>query len=274
MNLIDIAVLSERRRDMLLLIEEKPRSFEEIKDLLDLSSASIRIHLKKLVNSRLLVEEKGKYEISEMAAPMIKNLKELLSSLTFFEKNIDYWTSHSLVPIPTFLRKRLGELGNLEFIERDNAHMFEIPGIILENIRKSKEVFIFFSCLHPGISNIYTELSERELEISLCVTGPIIERLFRDSPIETRKLLEVENSKLFYCPRIVNLPVLVVTDRFMAIELFRNGGSLSNQVIVNSDKEALKWGKELYNYFEGCSESLTLKLEHRNSLSYKQVNSA
>jgi len=264
MNLIDIAVLSERRRDILLLIEEKPRSFEEIRALLGLSSPSVGIHLKKLVNSRFLVEEKGKYELSEIAVPIIKNLKELLDSLAFFDKNMDYWTSHSLVPIPAFLRKRLGELGNLEFIERDNAHMFEVPEIILENIRKSKEVFIFFSCLHPEISTIYPELSEREFEISLCVTGSIIEKLLRDNPIETTKLLEVDNSKLFFCHRAVNLPLLVVTDRFMTIELFRTDGGLSNQIIVNSDKEALKWGKELYNYFLEYSESLTSKLEHQN----------
>ena len=40
MNLLDVAVLSERRRDMLLLIEKKPGSLEEIEGSLDISSAS------------------------------------------------------------------------------------------------------------------------------------------------------------------------------------------------------------------------------------------
>jgi len=273
MNLIDVAVLSEKRRDMLLLIEKEPRSLEEIESLLDIGSASIKHHIKKLVNSRLLVEEKGKYELSEMATPVIKNLKELLDSLTFFEKNMDYWTSHDLTPIPNFLMKRLGELGRLEFIERDNAYMFEIPGIILEKIRESKEVFTFFSCLHPEVPYIYPELAEKGLKLSLCVTEPITERLFRDSPDETKRLLKAENSKLFYCRKDVNLPILVVTDRFMTIELFRNNGRLSNQLIICSGKGALHWGKELYMYYEEASEPVTLKLEHEDSLSYEQSSS-
>ena len=46
MNFIDLAILSEKRRDILLLIEKKPGSFEEIENLLDISSASLRFHIK------------------------------------------------------------------------------------------------------------------------------------------------------------------------------------------------------------------------------------
>ena len=37
MNFIDLAILSEKRRDILLLIEKKPGSFEEIENLLRVS---------------------------------------------------------------------------------------------------------------------------------------------------------------------------------------------------------------------------------------------
>lgn len=143
MNLLEVAVLSERRRDMLLLIEKKPRSLEELEGSLDISSASIKHHIKKLVISRLLVVESGKYELSEMAVPIIRNLEELLDLLTFFEKNMDYWKIHDLTPIPDFLKKRLGELGRFEFVERDSVYMFEIPGIILKSLRESKDIFTF-----------------------------------------------------------------------------------------------------------------------------------
>ncbi|MFZ2497433.1 MAG: helix-turn-helix transcriptional regulator [Methanosarcina sp.] len=260
MNLLEVAVLSERRRDMLLLIEKKPRSLEELEGSLDISSASIKHHIKKLVISRLLVVESGKYELSEMAVPIIRNLEELLDLLTFFEKNMDYWKIHDLTPIPDFLKKRLGELGRFEFVERDSVYMFEIPGIILKSLRESKDIFTFFSCLYPEVPYVYPELAEKGLNLSLCVTEQITERLFRDSPNETKRFLEAENSKLFYCCKNVNLPLLVVTDRFMAIELFLNGGRLSNQLIICSDKRALNWGKELYRYFEELSKPLILKL--------------
>lgn len=163
MNMINLAVFSKKRRSLLLLIEKEPRSLEDMENLLDIGSASIKFHITKLVNSGLLIKEKGKYEVSGMAVPVIKNLKELFESLTFYEKNLDYWPSNDFTFIPNFLRKTIEELGELELIERNIAYLFEIPKIIQEKFRESKDVFIFFSCLHSEVSNLYPELAERGL---------------------------------------------------------------------------------------------------------------
>lgn len=267
MNMIDLAVFSEKRRNLLLLIEKEPRSLADIENLLDISSASIKYHITKLVNSGLLIKEKGKYELSDMAVPLIKNLKELLDSLTFYEKNLDYWTNNDLTSIPDFLRKRIEELGELELVERNVAYLFEIPEIIHKKLKESKDVSIFFSCLHPEVPNLYPELAERGLKLSLCATEQAVERLYISNYGETNRLIEAENSKLFvYCGN-VNLPVLIVTDRFMAMELFRNDKRLSNQLIICSGKEALHWGKELYEYYEKASNPIASKLELLDLLS-------
>ncbi|HWQ49207.1 MAG TPA: transcriptional regulator FilR1 domain-containing protein [Methanosarcina sp.] len=81
------------------------------------------------------------------------------------------------------------------------------------------------------------------LKLYSCATEPAIERLLIINYGETNRLIEVENSKLFVYCRNVNLPVLIVTDRFMAMEFFRNDKRLSNQLIMCSGKEALHWGK-------------------------------
>src|SRR5512133_3972258 len=102
MNLIDLGVISEKRRDILLLIQKKHGSFEEISGLLDISPISLRIQIKKLLDSGLLEKKRGVYKLSDMAVPIVENLKELMDLLAFFEKNIDYWKNHDLNPIPDF----------------------------------------------------------------------------------------------------------------------------------------------------------------------------
>lgn len=274
MNLIDTAVLSKKRREILLLIREKQRSFEEIESLLDTNSISIKIHLKKLVNSGLLVEEKGKYELSEMAIPITDNLKELLGSLVFFERDRDYWISQDLTPIPNFLKKRFEELGRFELIEHYKEDSFEIPEKILENARKSKEICIFFSFPCQEFSYFYSEISEGNSKLSLCFTEAITERLFIDNFSKTKKTLNNENSKLFYCRRNANLPILVVTDKFMAIEFFRNDGKLSNQILISSDKKAINWGKDLYRHLEENLKTAGFELEYKDFLNHVKTNSA
>lgn len=116
MNLIDLGVLSEKRRDILLLIQKKQGNFEEISGLLDISPISLRIQIKKLLDSGLLENERGEYKLSDMAVPIVENLKELMDLLAFFEKNIDYWKNHDLNPIPDFLLRRLEELDRFELV--------------------------------------------------------------------------------------------------------------------------------------------------------------
>jgi len=256
MNLIDLAALSEKRRNILLLIEKKPGSFEEIESSLDISSGSLRFHLKKLLDSRLLEEEKGEYKLSGMAMPIIGNMKGLLDSLAFFEENMEYWKQHDLTPVPDFLLRRLEELGRFELIKSNAKYFFEIPQAILDNLRASEEILAFCSCLQPEIPLLYSDFAKKGLKLSLCVTEPIAERLFNAFPAEAKKILEAENTELFVCSRDVNLPVFVVTDRFMAMGLFLHSGNQSTQFITSSETGALSWGRELYRHYMEISKHI------------------
>lgn len=256
MNLIDMGVLSEKRRDILLLIQKKQGSFEEIAGLLDISPISLRIQIKKLLDSGLLDEERGEYKLSDMAVPIVENMKELMDVVAFFEKNIDYWKNHDLNPIPDFLLRRLEELDRFELVEPYETQVFKIPQEVMGNLRTSEETFAFFSCMRPEVPSLYSEFARKGLKLSLCVTEPIAERLLKDWPVEMQTLLRAENTKIFVCSRDVNLPVFVVTERFMAIELSQNNGRPGGQLITCTGDRALYWGRELYKYYEGASEPL------------------
>lgn len=126
----------------------------------------------------------------------------------------------------------------------------------MENLRESKVIFAFFSCSNPEISSLYSKFAGKGLKFSLCVTDSIAERLLKDCPIETQIMLGAENTKISVCSRDVNLPVFVVTDRFMAIGLSQNNGRSGSQLITCTEDRALYWGRELYKYYEGASEPL------------------
>ncbi|AKB36244.1 hypothetical protein MSSAC_1654 [Methanosarcina siciliae C2J] len=258
MNLIDLVALSEKRRDILLFIEKKQGSFEEIESSLDISSGSLRYHLKKLLDFGLLEEENGEYRLSEIAMPIIWNIKGLLDSLAFFEENIEYWNQHDLTSVPDFLLRRLEDLGRSELIKSNAEYLFEIPPEILENLRASEEISVFCSCLHPEIPLIYSEFTEKGLKFSLCVTEPVAERLFNQFPVETKKFQEAKNTELFVCSEDINLPIFVVTDRFIAMEFFLLSGKRSKQFITFSETGALNWGRELHLHYTEISKKMEI----------------
>lgn len=255
-SLTDLTILCETKRNLLLLLKDQPGDLEEIKDMLSLSTASALAHVRKLEKTGLLVEDKGTFRLSDMAALLVEKLEELIDFLDFYEQNMDYWKNHDLNAIPSSLLNKINDLGSCELIEPDAAYMFEIPQVFLEHIRNSKKVLAFFSYFHPHTPSLYAHLVERDVDLSLCMTENIFERYSSDFPEEINRILAARNSRLFVCHENSTLPEVVATDRFMAIRLLEHDGRLRNRLMMSYDAEALQWGRELYNHFENMSEEV------------------
>lgn len=255
-SLADLVICSEKKRNLLLLLKDRPCRIEEIKSLLFLSSTSALSHARALKNAGLLVEEKGVYRLSERASLIVEIMKELLETLDFLEINMDYWKKHDLTPIPSFLLSSINKLGSCKLLEPDAVHMVEIPQPFRENILQSKRILTFLSYFHPAAPSLYAGLAEKDVDLSLCMTGPVFERFSRDFPAEVEIILTSKNSKIFLCRQNAALPEVVATDRFMALRLSEGNKLLRNQLMMSLDEKALQWGRDLYGHYEKMSQEI------------------
>jgi predicted transcriptional regulator len=248
-SFISLIFLSDRRKDLLSLLKEGPRDIDKIKELLRVDSSSIQPHIKKMKESGLICEKNKIYSLSEIGKSIAENMQPMLNITEFFEENTEYWKTHDLSSIPRFLLERIDELGHCELLEPDSEHLTETPKILLENILNSKEIFTFTSYSHPEAPSIYSGLAEKGIEINLCMTENVIERLFSSYRKEADKLLKNKNSKLFILHKKAEIPSLIVSDSFLAFKLFETDGKLRDQIIMCFGKKASCWGKELFQYY-------------------------
>ena len=163
-------------------------------------------------------------------------MNELLDTLDFLELNMDYWKTHDLTPIPSFLLSSINKLGRCKLLEPDTAHMVGIPQPVLENILQSKRVLTFFSYFHPEAPPLYADLAEKDVDLSLCMTGPVFESFSRDFPAEVEMILTSKNSKIFLCRQNAALPEVVATDCFMVLRLSEDNKLLKNQLMMSRDE--------------------------------------
>gem|GEM_PF-4632488 len=89
LSLSDMAIYSEKRRNILLTLDGENRSIEEIGHVLNEIPLSVRINVKKLIDCGLVVEDNGTFGLSDMAFPIVEDLKALLESLALLEDSID-----------------------------------------------------------------------------------------------------------------------------------------------------------------------------------------
>lgn len=255
-SLIDLAFLSEKRKDVLLLLEEGPKTGDEIKTALNVNSTSIMPQIKKLKEGRLIVQDdRNTYRLSEMGEIVVEKMEPLLNTVRVFEENYDYWINHDFTAIPESLLNRIDELGNYFMLEPDLNRLFEIPEDFRSNLLESRRIKMFLSYFNPLHVEMYLELAKKGAEICLILTEPVFERMKADYYEDLKFLVESKNVEIYICDKNVTLKD-VVTERFCSLVLFDKKGKFDHQRLMSFDESALKWCEELFLYYKDQSIQL------------------
>ncbi|HIH75300.1 MAG TPA: winged helix-turn-helix domain-containing protein [Methanosarcina sp.] len=255
-SLIDLAFLSEKRKDVLLLLEEGPKTGDEIKTALNVNSTSIMPQIKKLKEGRLIVQdEKSAYRLSDMGEIVVEKMEPLLDTVRVFEENYDYWINHDFTAIPENLLNRIDELGNYFMLEADLNRLFEVPEDFKKNLLESKNIKMFLSYFNPLHIEIYSELIKKGAEMCLILTEPVFDRMKKDYYEDLKALVESKNSKVYICDKNVTLKN-VVTERFCSLVLFDKKGKFDHQRLMSFDESALKWCEDLFSHYKEISRQL------------------
>jgi predicted transcriptional regulator len=93
LQLVNLLLFSEKRKDLLLLLEEKPRSIDEILDMLQIPRVSLLPHIKKLKEEGLILQQGDIYSLSIIGSILVKKASPLLDAASTFEGNDYYWAT-------------------------------------------------------------------------------------------------------------------------------------------------------------------------------------
>ena len=179
-SLCDTIWLSEKRKNLLLLLMEGPRDIEQIKTSLNVTSKAMMPQIKILKKQGLILQKDDTYILSEIGKLVVGNMLPLLNTLEVIEENKEYWASRDTSVIPNELFMRLGELGECRVIEPDLNHLFDLPREFTENLIKSRCIMSSLSYYHPLYPSLYSKLAKSGAEMELVLTRAVFERLKND----------------------------------------------------------------------------------------------
>lgn len=276
LTLLDTIFLSEKRKDLLLLLKEKgPKSSEDIKEVFDYPWKSMTPQLKKLIDWGLVLEDKGIYTLSDMGVTIVTNMQFFLSTLSIYEENLDFWVEHDLSSIPSHLLTRVRELGHVNILERNLSNVFWIPEELTNILVNSKRIMSFVSVFHPSSPFLYYEYMEKGVGSTAIITKPVFDILqtefnselplikINDSILKSalveykQKIKHILSSKAsnFLVYEVDLKPMsMIVTDKILLLALPDKKGRLTPQFLTSSEPQALKWGEELFMYYKERSK--------------------
>jgi len=254
-SLIDLVFRSDKRKNLLILLDSGSKSIDEIRDELDVTATSILPQIKKLIDSDLIVQEDRMYKLTVLGEFIIKKVKPLISALDVVEKNNSYWTGHDLNSIPRHLLERIAELGDCTLIEPDLNHIYEPSQKIIDSIVNAKMTATFASYFNPAYLPLYVELGRKDAELSLNFTQSVWDYLSNEHSDMIKELMGMDNVSI-YISREVKISEISVTDEIMLLGLFDKNGKFDQQFILSFEPGARKWGQELFDYLKRLSKQV------------------
>ena len=86
-GLLSILTFSEKRKDILFLLEESPKTLSEIKDYFDVKSPEIIPRLKEMEAANIIIRQDGLYRLTSLGKVSAIYFKPFLDTLTAIEAN-------------------------------------------------------------------------------------------------------------------------------------------------------------------------------------------
>ncbi len=221
-GLLSLLAFSEKRRDILLLIRKEPRTLQEIKNNLGVTSPEIIPHIKKLEKSYLIYRTDKHYFLTGIGEMVTNSFEQFRRTLRIFEKDIVFWKDHRIDGIPYELRNRLNELGEYTIYESTPTDIFMPHDEYIKNLSKSKCLRGVSSVFHPDYPKIILSMAERGIPVSIILTREVLEKIKKYHKKELEQVFTFKNSEIMICDEKIEIS-FTVTDFFFIHEAFLKG---------------------------------------------------
>ncbi|HHV24581.1 MAG: winged helix-turn-helix domain-containing protein [Methanosarcina sp.] len=254
--LIDLLFMSQKRKDLLLLLKNGEKTIEEIVDALNVNPTGMLPQIKKLKDEHLVLQEGREYRLTPLAEILVEKMEPLINTLQVIAENADFWQERYLTALPRMFLERLDELQSCIIVKPDPDNIFEPSAVILENIEKSKRILSFSSIFHPVFSEMFLTNQDDDTEITLVVTGKIYERLKTDFEEKLKHYLAREKKRLFICTDEIEIAMLVKTEHFMAADFLTSKKSFDQETIIGFKPAALKWAEDLILHYREQAQEI------------------
>ncbi len=258
-DLLSIITSSDKRKNLLLLLESGPKTMAEIRRTLNVTATGMLPQIRILEERNLVREENKKYALTRIGEVIISNLSPFVKTLGVIEGQEEFWREHDLDAVPPPLLMKMRELGNIQLIESGIEEIYEPHKEFLDNILKSRKLMGISPIVHPVYPDFFLQLAENGTEVTLVLTRKAFNKVDKEYHDRLERGLGFNNLCFYVSEDDIKL-ACVVTDVFFSISFFfKNGIFDSRQDVVSFDSSAISWGEELVNYYKERSHKIETK---------------
>lgn len=255
--LLDVIFASEKRKNVLLLLKDGPQEMEYLIKSLETRRQSLLPQIRTLEEHYLVTHDKDTYELTVIGKLTVNSMTPLVSTTEALDIDIDYWGTHNLDFIPSYLLKRIGQLEKCKAHHAPIMDMYELNQDVLKRCYMSKSLFKMIASFHPKYPALFQELFKLNVNINCIISDKLYHNLLKNHYDIFEKAVINSAVNFFVYPKEMNFFSITYNDYFLIMRLLNKDGSPDSSYALCSNPDALEWGKELFEYYLKDSTLIT-----------------
>jgi predicted transcriptional regulator len=250
--------ISSVRTRIILSLKEGDKNINQLKIQLDLKTSSVSHALKNLENADIIFKKGKNYSLSSLGKLYAVKSENLIKSYGAIKNNQKIWLNHLMEGIPSFLIKKIGCLSDSFIIESTPTDIIKPHTYYTQILSESDEIKVVSPIFYYPFFELYTGLGDKKAEIIL--TPLILDAMIKNmGKQKLEKAISSRNLKFLSINKDIRI-VFTVTEKFLTLGLFLPDGLYdATMSLVTYDKDAIKWGEELYKYYLKEAEEINLE---------------
>ncbi|WP_094228779.1 helix-turn-helix transcriptional regulator [Methanolobus psychrotolerans] len=247
--IVEVLLASEKRRNVLLLLLDGPKEMEILVKSLKTNRTALLPQLRILKESHLITKDADTYQLTTIGKLIVEEMIVFLRTTDMFGENRDYLGTHFIDFIPTYLLKKLPQLGSCNVIDIPIGDFFDSDTDFLEKAITSKYMLQITSTLHPMFHEFYAEVIEQGVDVSVIMSPEVYEKIKHEYYDDFKELIDINLISFYVYPKSLEFVSFILADQCINFRLFTQEGKSDNKKMLICSPAALEWGKELFEYY-------------------------
>jgi predicted transcriptional regulator len=254
--LLDVIFASGKRKGVLQLLKDGPQEMEYLLTSLDTTRQALLPQIRTLEEHYLIDQHKDTYQLTIIGKLLVDKMAPFLETIEALEANINYWGTHNIDFIPPHLLKRIKEMKNCEIINPPFTDLYSLHTSFHLN-RKTESMYKVTNFLYPDYCTIFADLIDNGVTVNYIVSKELFDKIKTEHCKNFEGFIKSKFFNLFICDKKIDFLFFTFDDFHIVISLLKKDGDFDSKFILCSTQDALKWGKDMFDYYLNDSVQIT-----------------
>jgi predicted transcriptional regulator len=254
--LLDVIFASEKRKGVLLLLRDGAKEMDFLLRSLNTNRQALLPQMKILEEHYLIDHYDDTYELTTVGRLTVDEMASLVGTLDTFDIDIEYWGTRNLDFIPLFLLKRMNDLRECKIITPPITELYSLHKTYHEK-KITKYVYTFGNLFYPDYRTKFTEMIDNSITINYIISEDLLNKVRTEYYEDFKVFIKSKYFNLYVYNKKMNFLFFTFDDYHIVINSLKKDGDFDNKYMLCNTEDALKWGKDLFEYYLKDSTLIT-----------------